>query len=348
MINNKQIDIDFVILWVDGEDASWLAEREKYLTQIHTQDIIDEDANGDCRYRSNSDLLRYWFRGVEKNAPWVRRIFFISCGQIPEWLNTNNPALEIVDHKNFMQEEFLPTFNCRPIHFNLHRIKDLSEHFVLFDDDMFLLNPILPDFFFRDGYPTLQTYLGYINKGNDNWSRVLWNDYGIVNSFFNIDKQLWKFRCKWFNIKKLGFSYAAYNFLCYCINKTLPVYSYGHLPYPHLKSTIKEVWKSFPERCRFTSLNKFRTDDQLNQNLFIAWNQACGKFYPASIDDSSRGVFFSINSDNLQKICQSIEKEQFSTICINDSSDNFDCEYTDMCLIKSFNKKFPVKSSFEK
>ena len=219
MINNKQVDIDFVILWVDGEDISWLKERNKYFIQNHQR--AGGDANDGCRYRSNSDLLRFWFRGVEKYANWVHKIFFISCGQIPAWLDTNNPILEVVNHTDFMPAEFLPTFNNRPIHFNLHRIKNLSEHFVLFDDDMYILNPVYSDCFFRGGFPVLQAHLGYINKGNSNWNRVLWNDYGIVNSNFNIGEQICNFRYKWFNVKELGVLHAVYNYLCYHNQGTL-------------------------------------------------------------------------------------------------------------------------------
>lgn len=339
------MDIDFVLLWVDGADPAWLEERKRYSGQIEFQ--AADDVNGDCRYRGSDDILRFWFRGVERNAQWVHKIFFVSCGQIPAWLDTNHPALEIVNHKDFIPQEFLPTFNCRPIHFNLHRVKNLSEHFVLFDDDMFLMSTLHPEDFFRDENPVLHTYLGYINKGNDNWSRILWNDYGIVNSHFNIGKAIWKNRRKWFNIKQLGLSYAAYNYFCYRINKTLPVYTYGHLPYPLLKSTMEEVWEAIPEEAQRTSMNKFRSDDQLSHHLFSAWNQASGRFFPVSIN-TAIGKFFTITPKTLLDICRSIEKKDYPVICVNDSSMNIEFEHAWNCLLDSFTKIYPDKSSFEK
>ncbi len=90
----------------------------------------DEDANADCRYRDYG-LLRYWFRSVERFAPWVNRMFFVTCGQKPEWLDENNPRLRLVNHADYIPAACLPTFQSNTIELNLHRIPDLSERFVL-------------------------------------------------------------------------------------------------------------------------------------------------------------------------------------------------------------------------
>ncbi len=339
------MDIDFVLLWVNGEDPAWRKEKNKYADILLP--LVDDDANGDCRYRGNGDLLRFWFRGVENNAPWVHKIFFISCGQVPSWLNVEHPALRVLNHKDFIPDDFLPTFNNRPIHFNLHRIKELSEHFVLFDDDTFILNNVSPDIFFHDGCPILQTYLGYLNNGNNSFSRVLWNNYDVINNHFNIGKSIWNNRKKWFNIKELGFSHALYNYLCYRVNKTLPVNTYGHLAHPQVKSTINRIWETIPEEMQHTCLGRFRSDDQLNQYLFSAWNQACGNFFPRSIDYSP-GRFFSITPENTREICLSIEQSDFPIICLNDSSRNTDAGRAAANITASFCKRFPKKSTFEK
>ena len=73
-------DIDFVILWVDGNDRKWLQKKAQYVPNL-TADVSKE------RYR-DWDNLKYWFRGVAKYAPWVRKIHFVTDEQVPEWLNT--------------------------------------------------------------------------------------------------------------------------------------------------------------------------------------------------------------------------------------------------------------------
>lgn len=104
------------------------------------------------RYR-DWEILKYLFRSIENFAPWVNNVYFVTCGHLPAWLNTECPKLQIVSHKDFIPEKYLPTFNSHSIEWNFHRIKNLSEHFVYFNDDMFLLHPIKPTDFFENGKP---------------------------------------------------------------------------------------------------------------------------------------------------------------------------------------------------
>lgn len=105
---SEKADIDFVILWVDDQDPIWIEDKNKYKGQQgnHT--------NNEVRYRDWQNL-KYWFRAVEKYAPWVRKIHFVTCGQKPEWLNINHPKLNLVDHKDYIDEKYLPTFSSHTI-----------------------------------------------------------------------------------------------------------------------------------------------------------------------------------------------------------------------------------------
>ncbi len=67
--------IDFVIAWVDGSDPEWQKERDKY------RGAAGESAEN--LYR-DWDNVPYWFRGVEKFAPWVNKIHFVTCGHLSE------------------------------------------------------------------------------------------------------------------------------------------------------------------------------------------------------------------------------------------------------------------------
>ena len=126
-MNNQ---IDFVITWVDGNDPEWIREKEKY-SQNNAGD------NREIRFR-DWGILKYWFRSIEKFAPWVNKIYFITWGHLPAWLNTNNPKLIIVKHEDYIPSKYLPTFNSHTIEWNIHRIKGLSDNFVYFNDDTFL------------------------------------------------------------------------------------------------------------------------------------------------------------------------------------------------------------------
>ena len=99
--------IDFVILWVDGNDPDWQRDfRQARRTE-------NEDAS-EIRYRDWRNL-HYWFRGVERFAPWVRKIHFITWGHLPAWLRVLHPKLHIVNHADFIPSEYLPTFNSNAI-----------------------------------------------------------------------------------------------------------------------------------------------------------------------------------------------------------------------------------------
>ena len=88
--------IDFVLIWVDDKDPKWIAEKNKY----KSNDIqINVQSDSEVRYR-DWDNLKYWFRAVEKYAPWVRKVHFVTCGQKPTWLNENNPKLRLVNHSD--------------------------------------------------------------------------------------------------------------------------------------------------------------------------------------------------------------------------------------------------------
>ena len=127
MSNNK---IDIVVSWLDDTDASWQKEFQ-YYKNLENKEINAKSANNDARFR-DYDTFKYWFRAIEKNATWVNRIYLVTCGHLPKWLNVQHPKLTVVKHSDFIPEAYLPTFSSDTIALNLHRIKGLSENFVYF------------------------------------------------------------------------------------------------------------------------------------------------------------------------------------------------------------------------
>ena len=107
MAKTDQTDypIDFVLLWVDDSDPQWRALRKQYAPKDHF--LIDDR---EARYR-DFETLRYWFRAVEKFAPWVNKIYFITCGHVPAWLNLDAQKLVHVKHSDYIPEEY-PLGTC--------------------------------------------------------------------------------------------------------------------------------------------------------------------------------------------------------------------------------------------
>ena len=153
--NNKiEFPVDLVYLWVDGSDKEWLAKKELYLK--NSGKILGNEAVAECRAKDN-DELKISLRCVEKYMPWINKIFIVTDNQIPKWLDTTNPKIQVVFHKDFMPEEILPTFNSASIEMYLHKIPNLSEHFIYANDDMFINQKLTPDFFFtKEGMPVIR------------------------------------------------------------------------------------------------------------------------------------------------------------------------------------------------
>lgn len=139
--------IDVVYTWVDGTDPGWLRRRaEAAGVPYHAE------AASAARFLSR-DELRYSLRSVHLFAPWVRTIYLVTDDQMPSWLDCSVPGLRLVSHREiFADASVLPTYNSHAIESQLHHIDGLSEHFLYFNDDVFLGTDVLPrDFFLANG-----------------------------------------------------------------------------------------------------------------------------------------------------------------------------------------------------
>ena len=327
--------IDFVILWVDDKDKKWQKEKELYSGKINN------DTNSKNRFR-DWDNLKYWFRGVEKYASWVNKIYFITCGHLPSWLNTKNKKLKIIKHSDYIDSKFLPTFNSNVIEISLNRIDDLSEHFVAFNDDMFIINETKPEDFFRKGLPcdeAVQNVITSYGKA-EQIAHALINNIDIINRNFDKKKVIKSAPFKHYNIT-YGPRLLRTIFL-------IPWYTFTgfynpHLPISHLKSTFNTVWKKEGKILGETLENRFREKNDVTHWIFRYWNICENKFVPRNY---KIGKYFDI-SDNNRNICNCIKEKKYKLICINDSSTNFDFEKAKKEINQSFEQKFPEKSSFE-
>lgn len=340
-MNKEDIKIDFVILWVDGNDPEW---RQSFLEHLPKSKKTDDVR--DVRYR-DWGLLPYWFRGVEQFAPWVNKIHFITCGHYPEWLNLNHPKLNVVKHSDYIPSEYLPTFNSNPIELSLHLLDGLSEHFVLFNDDFFLIDKVEPERFFHKGLPCDMATFNVVasTSASDNFAHIILNDVSAINQKFKKANVLWNNKGKWFNLK-----YGSY------LLQTLALlpwpYFAGfrdpHLPYSYLKSTLKEVWYVYGELLQATCANKFRTSNDCNHWLFRYWQLATGRFHPINVFRSS--IYFIIMEKTLPQIEKVILRQEKQIIVLNDVERDTSIPVEEYArrIRMAFDQILPDKSSFEK
>jgi len=338
----QQYDIDFVLSWMNPYDENWRREKAKYWgIEIRNPDY---DVNQVARFR-DWDNLQYWFRGVERFAPWVRRIYFVTWDTVPDWLNVDHPKIQVVRDREILPEGCAPAFSPNPMETNLHRIPGISEHFVFFNDDMFLLSPVEPGDFYRNGLPREMavSYPLTNDPGNDPFSHMLLTMMGVVNGFFDkkqVQRKHWK---KWFNPvygrQNINNLMTAYNHQFSCI--LIP-----HLPSSMRKSTYEEVWKAIPDDLMATASHKFRSLTDITQYIFRYWAICKGEFEPANVFRYGREFF--MNDASLPGLCEVIRTRRYKMICINDSKDIMDFETCRDEVKAAFERILPEKSNFEK
>ena len=327
--------IDFVVLWVDGADPDWLAERARFTPSSVSDNSVE-------RYRS-MDTFRYWFRGVEKFCPWVRTVHFVTWGHTPAWLNLDAPKLHVVKHSDFIPAECLPTFNSNAIEMNLHRIPGLAERFVSFNDDMLLLSPLHPEDFFQNGLPVDMLALQPViaNPSNSVMSYIYLNNSLLLSRHFTKRGVARRRPRSFFHVgyPPLYFFYNAFEMLYPQITGFYTV----HQPAALLRTTIEHLWEVEEEALRVTSSNRFRDKTDVSIYVFQEWQKLSGQFVPRNVQ--KRFGFFAI-SENLDGLLSCIEHQKKKIVCVNDvPCEDFDERVNRITGV--LNDVFPSPCSFE-
>jgi len=153
----EQVPIDAVISWVDNADFKHQQKMFSYLPE--------SEANFRNEFKKRFievEEIKYVVLSILKYAPFIRKIFIVTDQQIPKFIKSDNKGVysnvEIIDHKDIFGADasMLPVFNSRSIETKLHQTPNLSEHFIYFNDDIFLLKPVKQSDFFVDGEPVVR------------------------------------------------------------------------------------------------------------------------------------------------------------------------------------------------
>jgi len=256
--------------------------------------------------------LKYLLRGIENRMPFVRNVYLVVShpSQVPEWVDRKN--LKIVLHRDIIPEEFLPTFNCNPIEMHLHRIPGLGEEYLYFNDDMFPVGDCKPEDFFRNGRPVIGYYRHFI-AGNmykkicRNSDRLARKALGLKPSFFFTRPQ--------------------------------------HICSPMLKSQCEELYSMVEEQVRRTSASRTRTENDLNQYLFLDYMNYKGMVIREKISNKH----FSVSVASPESLEAFLRKPDRNLVCINDvhlSESRYEALHD--AILNAFESVFPIKSKYEK
>ncbi len=311
----EKFPIDLVYTWVDSSDTRWLEKKSQFDESIK---LINKDATDKCRFQNN-DELRYSLRSVEKYANWINKIYIVTDEQVPEWLNLDNEKVQIIDHKEILPNDALPTYNACSIENGIANIEGLSEHFLYANDDMFFWNETEPEFFFDGNKPIIR-----------------------------IKERIKKYK----EYKHLygAMIYKAYITAKEAFKKDYPYFSHHNID-SYRKSLFTNCIAEFNDEFKKTAYNRFRTLEDMQRMIISFYSLAKDE---AVLRDVNLSIFEKLlrkspDSDycNLKKkLLDKIINSESKLICINDcrKTTDEDREY----LKEILNKKFPNKSQFEK
>ena len=308
----EDIAVDLVYLWVDGNDPLWSKEKEKWASKLG----IKDNSINSCRFIDNNEL-KYSIRSCLKNIPWVNNIYIITNGQKPKWLDIGESSkLKIVTHNQIMPEESLPTFNSEAIECCIDKIKDLSEYFILANDDCFFYKETPKSYFFNKNHEPI------LRMVRHSWSDKLREENLYCGNVYYCAELLKE--KKFLNLE------SSHSFV------------------PCRKSLFTQCKSLFSNEFYQTTKYKFRTKKSIQKTLISYFSLKVGKATLKIISNTgekaNEDLF--INLDSIERAKRLIELNSPYTFCLND------CENTPLYSRQKIpyllSSLFPIKTKFEK
>jgi hypothetical protein len=307
-------EVDVVYTWVDGSDPDWLDAFRA--TAESCGRSIDDEALDPARYRSR-DELRYSLRSLWMYCGWVRHVWIVTAGQRPDWL-VDHPMVSLVDHRDILPAEGLPTFNSHAIEASLHHIDGLAEHVVYFNDDMLVARPLRPETFFHPNG---------LAKVFQSGARV-----PVVENPQTQAVDTAAIRGRELLAERFG-----------RVAESKPL----HSPYPLLRSVMAEVERDFPEvvgatrRSRFRSPADLSTAASFSQHYALATGRATlGTIATEYVHVESGRLRWHLDAVRLAR--------DVDTCCINETRDGGpDRDRAEADVRHFFESMFPVAAPWE-
>lgn len=308
-------DIDYVFPYVDNTDPVWVEQFKQYYEGDYELDVI----NGNAR-SNNYDLLKYKLRTIEKNMPWLNNIYMIvqQESQVPKWLDTSK--IKIVYHKDFIPEQFLPTYSSNTIELFLHKIPGLNEKFIYSNDDFYITMPTNPYLFFRNNKPLLVLHKRRMEDFKNKYDMSKISDYTVENC------------C---NLAKKETSFE---------NKRIVIVNPNHHDKPMLKSVNEYIGEKYKDELE-QSITKFRDKKNIMQYVYHYWNVFHKNYIKYKLLDSKMHVLRSKEFPKIYEDILNIIKKSHKLLSI-DFDKTVDLDYV-TGIQKQFEKFYPIKSCFE-
>ncbi|MER6179008.1 stealth family protein [Streptomyces sp. NPDC001652] len=315
-IGEVRFPVDAVYTWVDGDDPAMAAKRRAHQALSHN--TIAPRETGASRYTSH-DELRYALRSLEMYAGFVRHVYLVTDSQIPDWLDPRAEGLTVIDHRDILPADALPVFNSHAIESRLHHIPGLSEHYLYFNDDVFINRPVGAEHFFHgNGIARIPLSPLKLGIGAPHPLEPAPNSAGK-----NAREIISRFHGRHITHKSL------------------------HTPHPQLLSVMREMESLGIEELDRTSYSRFRSTSDVApaSTLHHHWAMATARAVPA--DYRFRYVQLG-TPDMRRRLSRLAAGEDVDFFCLNDVDTPPEARSAAQAAISAFlQRKYPFPSRYE-
>ena len=301
---------DIVYLWVDGNDSRWRIKRScaAQLLSPDAQTAMARYGNVEGRFRDN-DELRYSLRALQTYFPDHGHVFIVTDRQTPGWLRAT-PGLTIVDHRELIPAQCLPTFDSGNIESYIHRIPNLSERYFYLNDDVFFGGPVrVSDWFWTGG-----VYVA--------WS----DDAAVTDEPLRPDATSLENGCRlsnqWLEKNSVHQNPGAQWALQVAPHYRHTFRTFAHAPRPMLRSLLYELEARAPDMFSRVRSTVFRTWDKptIVSDFVLRWALAHGV---ARVRDYSHLYVSTGDADKNEQLDRlAASNGSLDFFCINDTTDD--------------------------
>ena len=267
--------IDLVYLWVDGTDPAW---QESYRRHVGGKPSF-------TRY-TDAGELRASIESAMRYAPWLRNIYLVTDGQRPAWLDAY-PKVRLVEHRQIIPAEYLPTFSSPAIEAFIHRIDGLAEHLLYANDDMMFAASVRPEQFFDQNGLALMPFSSNAKGGRGGWRRSCQYAAEMLDGLFGVRE----WRIGWHHIK------------------------------PYRRSMLAEVAGRFSGAVKDTAVRKTRSSlcPSFNCVLWPGYGVAAG-YARGAARGVLRARYINAGADDLDSVLGGVAADPPHLLCINNAS----------------------------
>ncbi|MGW4750807.1 stealth family protein [Streptomyces chartreusis] len=315
-IDEVRFPVDAVYTWVDGDDPAMAAKRRAH--QALSDNVIAPRETGASRY-TDHDELRYALRSLEMYAGFVRHVYLVTDSQLPAWLDPDAVGLTVIDHREILPADALPVFNSHAIESRLHHIRGLSDHYLYFNDDVFINRPVRAEHFFH-GNGIARIPLSPLKLG-----------VGAPHPLEPAPNSAGK------NAREVIRRFHGTNIT----HKSL------HTPHPQLLSVMREMESLGIEELERTSYSRFRSTSDVApaSTLHHHWAIMSGRAVPADY----RFRYVQLGAPDMRRrLARLAAGEDIDFFCLNDVDTDPAARSAAQAVIHDFlERKYPFPSRFE-